>query len=109
MWNDANDVILDIFDKVEEMETLPLECPICGKKEAHIYMYRFKDYNKGTIWAWCSACKATAHARMLLPIWWENSDALDNRLLGVHPDMLEEKKNFVDEYVNMLIKANDIM
>ncbi len=108
MWNDATDDILDIFDKVKKKETLPLYCPMCGKKEAHIYMYRFEYYSRGTIWAWCSACKATAHGRMMLPIWWENSETLDNSLLGVHPDLLEEKKEFVDKYVNMLIKGEHL-
>lgn len=107
MWNDAKDDILDIFEKVKEKEPLPLYCPMCGKKEAHIYMYRFEDYNRGTVWAWCSACKATAHARMMLPIWWKNAEVLDNRLLGVHPDMLEAKKTVVDKYVNMLIRVEN--
>lgn len=105
MWNDANKDILDIFDKVKEKETLPLYCPVCGKMEAHIYMYRFKKNNRGSIWTWCSACKASAHERIMLPIWWKNSEVLDENLLGVHPDMLEEKKIFVDKYVNMLIKG----
>lgn len=107
MWNDANKDIFEIFDKVKEKETLPLVCPVCSKREAHIYMYRFKN-NKGSIWAWCSACRVSEHERVTLPIWWKNSEVLDENLLGVHPDMLEEKKVFVDKYVNMLIKGEYI-
>ncbi len=107
MWNDSNKDILDILEKVNKKETLPFCCPVCGKVEAHIYMYRWKKNNKGSVWAWCSACKVSAHERVILPVWWENADALDENLLGVHPDMLEEKKMFVDEYVNMLMKGCD--
>lgn len=103
MWNDANKDILNIVDKINRKEFLPLCCPVCGKIEAHIYFYRWKCNDNGSVWVWCSACKSSAHERMLIPIWWENASVLDENLLGVHPDMLERRKVFVDEYINMLM------
>ena len=95
MWNDANKNILDIFDDVVNKRFVPTRCPVCGKMEAHIYMYRWKENKIGSIWTWCSSCKVSAHERVILPTWWKNSKVLDENLLGVHPDMLEKKKIFV--------------
>lgn len=103
MWNDANKDILDILSYVIEKCSLPYQCPVCRKQSAHIYMYRWKQDKKGSIWTWCSNCKASAHERMDLPDWWRNSAVLDDNLLGVHPDMLDENRKFVDAYFNMLL------
>lgn len=107
MWNDANKEILDILEIISNKNSLPLKCPVCGKYEAHVYMYRWKQEKKGSIWTWCSACKVSAHERLLLPDWWKNSQTIDDNLLGVHPDMLEENKEFVDDYVNRLMNEKN--
>ena len=43
MWNDANKTILYIFDMLNRNKKAPLKCPVCGKNDAHLYMYRWKE------------------------------------------------------------------
>ena len=104
MWNDADKTIFDIFDLLNRNDRAPLKCPVCGKKDAHLYMYRWKEKKNGSIWVWCSQCKASCHERVQLPDWWKNATVIDDNLLGIHPDMLDENKQFVDAYLNLLLK-----
>ncbi len=47
MWNDADKTIFDIFDLLNRNDRAPLKCPVCGKKDAHLYMYRWKEKKMG--------------------------------------------------------------
>lgn len=105
MWNDNDKKILEIFDNINGGDVPPFECPVCKKHSGHLYMYRWKQEKKGSIWVWCSSCRASAHERVLLPDWWKNALVIDENLLGVHPDMLEDNKKFVDEYVKLLLEG----
>jgi len=108
MWNDDNDKILEVLDLIDKDIIFPTKCPICEKTNAHLYMYRWKNSEKGTAWVWCSECKATAHERINLPKWWENDIIFDENLLGIHPYMLEESNIFVDAYINILKQGNKL-
>lgn len=105
MWNDANKEILEIFDSLNNKNTPPFQCPVCKKYSGHIYMYRWKSEKNGSIWVWCSSCRASAHERVILPDWWKNALVIDDNLLGVHPDMLEDNKGLVDEYVKLSLEG----
>lgn len=108
MWQDNNDKILDILDFIEikNKECFPVVCPICGKKEGHLYFHRYKEEELGGVWIWCSACYHSAHARYQLPKWWKNSEEIISEKLASHPDYLEDNKRFIDEWVNKLIFSN---
>lgn len=45
MWQDNNDKILDILDAIDKKnkECFPVVCPICGRREGHLYFHRYKE------------------------------------------------------------------
>ena len=101
MWKDNNDKIMEILDKFELNETFPVVCPICGKKEGHLYFHRYKvNDDKGGMWTWCSACYHSAHAMFRLPKWWRNYEKISIEKLTNFPNYLEENKMCIDEWVN---------
>lgn len=106
MWKDDDDKIMDLVDNLDKKkkERFPLICPICRKREGHLYFHRNKvNENKGSLWTWCSACHHSAHAEFLIPEWWENLAQLDIGKLASYPDYLEEHKSNIDEWINHLI------
>ena len=74
------------------------------KKRCTFVYVSLEGEKNGSIWVWCSQCKASCHERVQLPDWWKNATVIDDNLLGVHPDMLDENKQFVDAYLNLLLK-----
>lgn len=109
-WDDSKVEILDIVDDLEnnEQTVVPLKCPVCGKSTAHIYMYRWKG-DIGTIWAWCSGCKACAHAsRRILPSWWEDGDFIHTSELASHPIFLEIKSEAIDTHLKKLLEKKNV-
>lgn len=106
MWDDGQYEIFTIIYRLSDPESLeiPIKCPVCETKNAHIYMHRWEKGKKGTIWTWCSSCKACDHGRIDLPEWWENSSFIDSSKLTSHPNYLEEHVEFVDEYVKRMLQ-----
>lgn len=106
-WDDSNYKILDIIDMIVDNKEpqIPIKCPICSTSNAHIYMWRWKDNeDRGTIWTWCSNCRACSHAsRVKLPDWWENADFIDVSELTSHPVFLEPKVDMIDEHLRQLL------
>ena len=52
MWRDNNDKIMDILDNIETQnkELFPVVCPVCGKKDGHIYIHgNKKEDERGSI------------------------------------------------------------
>lgn len=81
-----------------------MRCPICGKKEGHVFFYRnIESEERGSMWTWCSACHHSAHALYKLPEWWKNLDKIDIEKLTSHPNYLDKYKNSIDEWVNKLL------
>ena len=104
MWQEDNDKILKIIDCFYDKNKLfPVNCPICAKKDGHIYLYRHNiNSHSGGLWLWCSACHHSSHSRYSLPIWWNNLNTLDTSKLSSFPDYLEENKNDIDKWVNKI-------
>lgn len=112
MWRDSDykiDRIAGICSKneIEEKQHFPVICPICGKKEGHLYAHRHKlGEDAGGRWTWCSACHNYSHVLAKLPKWWKNPDFIEFGKLQHSPDYLEENKDYIDEWINSLILAN---
>lgn len=108
MWREDNDKILNILDDFYvPKKHFPVICPICGKRDGHIYLYRHNENSqRGGLWLWCSACHHTSHSSYQLPLWWKNFPDFDTTKLASHPDYLEENKTYIDEWVNKL-KVNN--
>ncbi|MDE5907128.1 MAG: hypothetical protein K2H52_00020 [Lachnospiraceae bacterium] len=105
MWKD-DDRIMNILDSVEikEKKQFPVICPICGKREGHLYFHKYNsNENAGGMWTWCSACKHSAHARFKLPEWWKNLEIINFHELVSCPDYLEKNKVIIDEWINKLM------
>ena len=111
MWQDNDDRIMDILDGIGSGNKgyFPVDCPICEKKEGHIYFHRNKEDDQcGGMQTWCSACYHTAHATCRLPRWWKNPEKISTKKLTSYPGYLEENKNYIDEWVNKLLYLNCI-
>ena len=107
MWNDNNDVIMEIYDSViNEKNVLPCECPICHKKSVHVYMHRH-DERHGSIWVWCEECKSYVHMSSIIPNWWENPDFIDEEQLCSEPEYLNSKAKEIDRWINKLIATSE--
>lgn len=105
MWQDDDDKIMNILDNIEpeEKKQFPVFCPICGKREGHLYFHRYKNEVAGGMWIWCSACKHSMHSRFRLPDWWINLETIDFQELASHPDYLEKNKSSIDNWINKLL------
>ncbi len=106
MWEDNDNKIMSILDGVEmkEKKQFPINCPICGEKQGHLYFHKYADNESiGGVWTWCSACKHCAHARYRLPEWWKNLEVIDFHKLASCPDYLEKNKVNIDEWINKLM------
>ena len=109
MWKDDDIRIMNILDSAEmnEKKQFPVFCPICGKREGHLYFHKYNDNeNAGGMWTWCSACKHSAHTRFKLPERWKNLEKINFQELSSHPDYLEKNKIIIDEWINKLIQHN---
>lgn len=101
MWSDERDLIMNLFN--DNGEAYPKTCPCCGKKDGHIFMYKFDDAAVyGSAWVWCSACQEYSHSRYLIPDWWKNYDGVEADELHNRPDNLDLIKNEIDQWVNSL-------
>lgn len=111
MWQDNDDKIMDILDNIETRnKCFPVICPICGKREGHLYFHRYKkDAEQGGMWVWCSACYHSSHALGRVPEWWENLEKIDFDKLASLPDYLEENKICIDEWINSIGRKTDII
>ncbi len=107
MWNDSNDKIMEIMDGLNSKESVfPIHCPICGKREGHLYIHRY-DERHGGIWLWCSCCHSFSHLSGIIPDWVENMPNIENSRLEATPEYLDERKTAVDNWVNTLLKRKD--
>ena len=94
-------------------EIFPDVCPICGKRDAHIFMHRFSEYvgekwaayveNRGGKWVWCGNCHSFCHMSGEISAWWHNLVTVDEGKLTVEPDYLNEKSAELDQWVNGVI------
>lgn len=104
MWEDSNDMILDLLDYLSnDSVVFPLRCPICGSNDGHVFMFKEKD-DLGSCWVWCSKCKNYSHVRYKIPKWWQNFDKISVDDLEGKPLILEQNKNIIDSYLNDLLK-----
>ncbi len=106
MWRDDDDRIMDILDSIitKNRKCFPVFCPVCGRKEGHIYFHRYKAGDEsGGMWIWCSACCHCVHALYRLPKWWKNLEGIDYDKLTSYPDYLEENKICIDEWINKIL------
>lgn len=106
MWKDNDDRIMNILDKVEtrNKECFPVSCPICGKRDGHLYFHRNKESDTaGGMWTWCSTCQHSAHSWYRLPKWWKNLEEIDFEKLASYPDYLEKNKMIIDEWLNKFV------
>ncbi|MDE7247321.1 MAG: hypothetical protein K2N43_05495, partial [Lachnospiraceae bacterium] len=107
MWQDDDDRIMDILDIIETEHSVPVVCPICGKREGHFYFHRYEDGKEpGGLWVWCSACRHSAHSRYRVPEWWKNAEEIRFEKLAALPYYLEEKKHCIDEWINRFVLKN---
>ena len=109
MWRDDDDRIMDILDTIgtEDRQSVPAVCPVCGKKEGHLYFHRYEEGKEpGGMWVWCSACHHSAHARYRVPEWWINLGEISFEKLAAIPFYLEENKSHIDQWVNRLARNN---
>jgi len=107
MWND-NDKIIEIFDTSEDGKTVfPCVCPVCNSHSAHVYFHKHNDRHCG-IWTWCSNCGASSHMSGNTPKWWKNPDFIDPTQLCAEPDYLEQLKDRIDEWVNMIAPKDPV-
>lgn len=106
MWLDDDDRIVDILNNIEpsDKECFPVVCPVCGKRQGHLYFHRYKEGNeRGGMWVWCSACHHSEHATYRVPKWWKNLESISFEKLAAIPLYLEKNKADIDEWVNRLI------
>ena len=107
MWREDNDKILEILNYIYSSEdTFPVFCPVCGKRDGHIYMHAHAGSQRGGIWLWCSACHHTSHSSYRIPLWWKNLEIIDESRLVSFPDYLEGYKMNIDNWVNKLKADN---
>ena len=108
MWSDENDNIEKIYEDFYDIKNFPAECPVCGRKAAHLYAHIYDaKTRKGGLWVWCSDCKSFSHGSIKVPDFWKNCPIIELEKLCAVPIYLEEMKESIDAYVNM-IKENNI-
>ncbi len=102
MWL-SDDKIMNIFNYLDYSNNFPCVCPVCGKKEGHIFMFRPSlEKRRGGGWVWCSSCKNSAHVDMAVPDWWVNNPEIDASKLTFDPDYLEDNKKIIDQWITGL-------
>ena len=104
MWKDNNDDILRIYTQLEKNIEFPVQCPICKKNGAHIYMHvhNFKT-KRGGLWVWCSDCFSFSHSSIYVPNYWINCPQIEVDNLCAVPKYLEEMKETIDRHVNEIM------
>ena len=108
MWKENDDRILEILNIFSEKDSrFPVICPVCGEKDAHIYIHRHSfESQRGGLWLWCSSCRHSSHSSYRTPLWWKNLNSINTDKLVSLPDYLEANKNAVDKWVNELKNGN---
>ena len=103
MWSEDNDKILEILNCIYTSEAVfPVICPVCGKRDGHIYMHEYAGSGRGGLWLWCSVCHHSSHSSYRIPFWWKNLEIIDESRLVSNPDYLERNKTDIDNWVNAL-------
>lgn len=105
MWKDDDEQIMEILSNIEVKSKVrfPVICPVCGKREGHIFFNRDKkNSERGGMWVWCSVCHHSVHATFRIPEWWSNLELINIDKLTSYPDYLEENKACIDKWVNKL-------
>ncbi len=104
MWKDSNDKIDELFLKLQELKEFPTICPICNKKNAHIYMHVYNNKTRrGGSWSWCSECHSFSHSTMYVPEYWRNCSEIELEKLSAVPIYLEEIKDKLDKHANAIM------
>ena len=107
MWNDNKDEILEIIDNVDSSNAVfPTTCPVCNKKDGHVYYHKHDELHSG-VWVWCGSCQTFSHMSGIAPDWWKNPDFINDGQLTEIPDKLDENKEKLDRWINLLIQDNE--
>jgi hypothetical protein len=100
-WHDGDpaQLLLRYLDSpLESLRTPPLQCPSCQAMACHVFFLRHTSNGFGGGWVWCSSCRLFVHARVKVPTWWVNSDAVDPDDLAAIPEALENVVSAVDHH-----------
>ena len=107
MWNDGNDKIMEIMDRLDDKDSVfPIQCPVCGKKDGHLCIHRYDEHHGG-IWIWCSKCGSYSHMSGIIPDWWENMPGIEEGKLEAEPQYLDERNRAIDHWFNNLLKSRE--
>ena len=106
MWID-DDRLTQIKDF--DVGTYPKKCPICGKENIHLLMYKPSVMSTGGgRWTWCSSCKKYSHINAIIPKWWINYDEIEAGQLFASPEYnIDDKSESIDKWVNKLISERE--
>ena len=108
MWKDDNDDIKKIYMDFKNIKKFPTTCPICNKKNAHIYMHIYdNETRRGGLWIWCSECHSFSHSSVYVSKFWENCALIEKDELCAIPDYLDEMNSIIDAHVNDIINKAD--
>lgn len=94
------------MDSLLEKNNFPADCPICGRREAHVYLRAYTP-KRGDLWTWCSSCQSFEHASIIPPSDWKNDDFIDYHHLSALPQYLEFQKDSIDSYMTKNYKGLD--
>ena len=105
MWNDSNDKIMEIMDRIDGTDSsFPVCCPVCREKGVHLCIHRYDEHHGG-IWIWCSKCHSYSHMSGIIPDWWKNMPGIEEVRLEAEPQYLDENNSAIDDWVNGLLKS----
>lgn len=104
MWKDADIKIQELLSELEKGERSPMVCPVCEKREAHVYMHIHNDKTRmGGLWIWCSDCRSFLHGSVCVPGYWKNCPVIQPEKLTALPEYLETLKDNIDAHTNTII------
>jgi len=104
MWKDDYK-LQKIFNDFPKVEKFPCLCPICEKKDTHVYMQKYNQKTlRGGLWVWCSQCNSFSHSSIYVPAYWVNYPNLVLENLSAIPMYLDNMKVEIDRHVNYILK-----